>query len=74
VYPLTDIAIKSEVKIGELGLRYGQTFTYLFDFRVEWIFKIKLEEICKTELDLRFPKIVDAKGESPLQYPNWGHI
>jgi hypothetical protein len=61
----------AEVKIGELGLRQGQVFTYLFDFGDEWIFKIKLEEIRNTDLKFPYPRIVESKGEAPQQYPNW---
>jgi hypothetical protein len=60
-----------EVSIGELGLVKGQTFLYLFDYGDEWRFRVALEEIQQNKPHPKRPRIVESKGESPEQYPNW---
>ena len=60
-----------EVKIGELGLDKGQTILYLFDYGDEWRFSVVLETIGQDKPQPKKPRIVETKGESPTQYPDW---
>jgi hypothetical protein len=60
-----------EVRIGELGLTKGQTILYLFDYGDEWHFHVTLEEILQDKPHPKKPRIVESKGKSPEQYPNW---
>jgi hypothetical protein len=60
-----------EVKIGELGLAKGQTILYLFDYGDEWHFHVTLEEIQQSSRLPKKPQIIESKGKSPEQYPNW---
>lgn len=60
----------SEVLIGDVPLRVGQTMTYLFDFGDNWKFGVTLEQIDAEGTDDR-PRILETHGESPEQYPRW---
>jgi hypothetical protein len=60
-----------EVSIGELGLTQGQTFLYLFDYGDEWRFRVTLEEIRQDKPHPQNPQIVERKGASPEQYPEY---
>lgn len=58
-----------EVTIGELYLRVGQSFVYLFDFGDEWTFTVVLESIDDWEGNGQIERtILQSKGESPEQY------
>lgn len=57
-----------EARIGELGLRAGQSILYLFDYGDEWRFQVELEEIRKEEPKPREPKVIEKKGKAPEQY------
>ena len=61
----------NQVKIGDLGLVTGQTFLYLFDYGDEWLFQVKLESVRQDQPLPKNPRIVETKGESPEQYPDW---
>jgi hypothetical protein len=60
----------SEVRVGDLPLRVGQTMTYLFDFGDHWEFGVTLEEV-QSDQTLKQPRILDRHGPSPEQYPGW---
>lgn len=60
-----------EARIGELGLVKGQTFLYLFDYGDEWRFSVSLETIQPDKPHPKKPRIVETKGKSPEQYPDW---
>lgn len=58
--------------VGELGLRKGQTFMYLFDYGDEWRFNVRVHAINENAPeDMAYPRIVESVGEAPEQYPSW---
>ncbi|WP_209124226.1 hypothetical protein [Alkalihalobacillus sp. BA299] len=57
----------NEAQFGSLQLIEGQRFLYLFDFGDEWKFDIEVIRISEGT-DIIEAKIVDQKGEAPLQY------
>lgn len=60
-----------ETTIADLALYKGQKLLYLFDFGDEWEFDVELLSIDKKSALPIKPVIVEAKGESPEQYPEW---
>lgn len=56
-----------ETSLGELDLRKGQVFTYLFDFGDMWQFGIKVLEI--REGTIKKPEVIKSEGDAPEQYP-----
>jgi len=59
-----------EIAIGELELKKGQRFLYLFDFGDQWEFNVQLLEIKTEEKLLQRPQILEAHGKAPEQYPD----
>jgi hypothetical protein len=57
----------SEVSIGDVPLRIGQTMTFLFDFGDMWRFKVILEEV-DPEMAIEKPVVLEEHGEPPEQY------
>jgi hypothetical protein len=57
-----------EVKIGELGLKAGRRFLYLFDFGDEWEFHVEVESILEGKNEPLKPQIVEVYGTAPEQY------
>lgn len=57
------------VQIGELELKEGQSFLFLYDYGAEWCFDVKLEKIEKNKIEKA--KISERHGRSPQQYPEW---
>lgn len=59
-----------EVKIGELNLKKGMRFLYLFDFGSEWHFTIIVEEIEDMDRIKKSskPLLLASKGELPTLY------
>ena len=51
----------------------GMKLFYLFDFGDSWMFQITKSprKDRKTKPDTKYPRVVDAKGENPEQYPEW---
>ncbi|MCM2285858.1 MAG: plasmid pRiA4b ORF-3 family protein [Desulfobacula sp.] len=51
----------------------GMKLFYLFDFGDNWLFQItKTRRKDKTpEQGVKYPRVVEAKGENPEQYPDW---
>jgi len=60
----------SEVELGDLPLRVGQTMTFLFDFGDQWEFDVTLEQVDLPRAGEK-PRIMEAHGPSPEQYPSW---
>jgi hypothetical protein len=60
----------SEVLVGDVPLRIGQTMTYLFDFGDCWEFDVSLEQV-DPEMVIEDSVILEAYGEPPEQYPRW---
>lgn len=56
-----------ETALGELGLRKGKKFTYLFDYGDRWLFDIKVLNI--EDGFVEEPEIIRAKNAAPEQYP-----
>jgi hypothetical protein len=54
-----------------LGLVVGQSFGYWFDFGDDWMHQIDVEAIGEAPAEERFPKLVNAVGPSPPQYPDY---
>lgn len=61
----TDLSVAT--LLGELDLRKGQKFSYLFDFGDMWEFDIRVLEIREGEVEM--PEVIRAVGEAPEQYP-----
>jgi hypothetical protein len=57
----------SEVSIGEVPLRVGQTMTFLYDFGDRWEFDVTLEEV-DPERQVRKAVVVEKHGAPPKQY------
>jgi hypothetical protein len=60
----------SKVKIAALNLKPGSKFEYLFDFGDSWWHELTVESIDGESDDRSYPRVVEAKGKSPLQYPD----
>jgi hypothetical protein len=61
----------SEIRIGELPLREGQTMMFLFDFGDNWEFDVILEQI-DPDRATKKTAILESHGKAPEQYPGWG--
>ena len=61
----------SEVLVGDVPLRVGQTMVYLFDFGDQWEFDVTLEQVDR-DMVVKEPVIIETHGEPPEQYPQWG--
>lgn len=61
----------SQVTIGQLPLRAGDSLRYVFDFGDYWEFDILLEELKPPEAKMKQPKVLESHGKAPAQYPNW---
>lgn len=57
--------------IDSMGLHPGQVLYYLFDFGDEWWHTITVEKTDGTPDSKRYPRIIERKGKSPEQYPDW---
>lgn len=60
----------SEVRVGEVPLRIGQTMTFLFDFGDNWEFDVVLEAV-DPDRSVKVADVIDAQGDPPQQY-SWG--
>lgn len=60
----------SPITIGNLALRKGQEFYYLFDFGDSWWHQIAVEKTGEEADDGTYPRIMKRKGKSPEQYPD----
>lgn len=58
--------------IASLPVQNGKVFFYWFDFGDDWWHEIRLLAINPPPKDrVRYPRIVEKKGESPPQYADW---
>lgn len=55
--------------LGDLDLRKGMKFSYLFDFGDMWWFDIKVLKI--SEGHVENPQLIRAVNPAPKQYPDW---
>lgn len=54
--------------IKDLSLTLKQKFEYLFDFGDEWWHEITVENVERTQPGVKYPLIIERRGESPPQY------
>jgi hypothetical protein len=59
-----------QVQIGQLDLKQGQKFLYLFDYGDNHEFDVTVQLINPQAEKGKYPKIVGRKGKSPPQYPD----
>jgi hypothetical protein len=57
----------SQVRVGDVPLRAGQTMTYVFDLGDWWRFGVTLERV-DPELAIKEPAVLEEHGEPPAQY------
>jgi hypothetical protein len=55
--------------VGEV-FKADKKLLYLFDYGDEWRFIVECQKIEKAEPRKRYPKLLEAKGEAPEQYPD----
>lgn len=56
-------------KLGNLNLKKGSQFKYVFDFGEDWRFQCKV--LRELEEDTITPLVIREVGKSPEQYPEW---
>ncbi len=61
----------SATTIESLSLNNGQVFYYLFDFGDSWWHEITVENTDGPANNGKYPRIVERKGQSPEQYPDY---
>ncbi len=61
----------SETRVGEIPLLPGQSMMFLFDFGDDWKFNVELESIEAEQTKLSEPMVLESKGKSPEQYPEF---
>jgi hypothetical protein len=61
----------TEVRVGDLPLEPGVRFWFNFDFGDNWYFEILCEQIGPPPAKKSKPKVLEAHGEAPKQYPEW---
>ena len=61
-----------ETALSSLDLKPDQRFLYLFDYGDEWRFNVKVDKIgAENEPGVEYPRITEAVGDPPPQYPDW---
>ena len=55
----------SSTRLGDLKLRKGDTVWYLYDFGDDWLHEIRVEEICPTERDSKYPRCLAGRRACP---------
>jgi len=66
----SDVKDASTAPIGDLNLKKGQEFYYLFGSSDDRWHRITVEQTGEEADDGTYPRIVERKGESPEQYPD----
>ncbi len=61
----------AKTTLESLHLIEGQKFYYLFDFGDEWWHELKIEKINIKADEDEYPRIIERKGDSPEQYPDF---
>ena len=61
----------TEAIIGELGLVKRHKFLYLFDYGDQHEFEVEVIDIQSQAMPGKYPRLIDSRGESPDQYPDW---
>ena len=61
----------ADIEAGAFAFRKGQKFAYLFDFGDDHRFEIEVIDFGEVEKGKKYPVLLDSKGDSPEQYPDW---
>ena len=62
----------AEIRLKDLYPLGRKKIYYLFDFGDRWTFEIrKARGVKKPEADVKYPRVVEAIGPAPEQYPSW---
>ncbi len=64
------VHLTDEIRIGELGLRKGDSMEFIYDFGDWWEFTILLEEIREMNNKDAKPELLKKHGTPPEQYPS----
>lgn len=64
----TPLLNAEKATLESLDLSKGQTFLYLFDFGDEWWHIVTVEGFQPKDGRVKYPKVVDKRGNSPPQY------
>jgi hypothetical protein len=60
-----------QVLLEELQLPVGATLTYVFDFGDWWEFTVQLEKIDQEDTRTNYQAMLERRGKSPEQYPDF---
>ena len=64
--------IPKSTRLKDLYPITGVKLYYLFDFGDSWIFEIlKSRKMKKEETGVQYPRVIEAVGENPEQYPDY---
>jgi Plasmid pRiA4b ORF-3-like protein len=61
----------AETQIALLPLGPGTSLEYLFDFGDEWWHELTVEQTDATPDKKRYPRVIEKRGDSPPQYPDF---
>ena len=42
---------------------------FYFDYGDDWLFRIEVKDFGKEESKIKYPRLINSKGEAPEQYP-----
>ena len=59
-----------QVRLGELGLRLGERFSYEYNYRAAWEVHLRVEEILPSQPGLAYPRCVGGRRAGPPE--DWG--
>lgn len=61
----------SQTTIAMLGLEPKRRLRYLFDFGADWWHEVTVEHIDGIPDAAKYPRVVESRGDSPPQYPDF---
>ena len=62
----------SQLRLSEVYPLNGLKLYYWFDFGDDWKFEIrKARKVKPPESDCEYPRVIEAHGPNPEQYPSW---
>lgn len=61
----------TEVQVGSLPLRIGESMIYHYDFGDSWQFDVILEQVDLDNDNIKEPTLLEERGEAPEQYPDY---
>ena len=59
-----------KIKVNKV-FEIGKSMLFLFDYGDEWIFHVHCIEVKEADANVKYPLLVEAKGEAPEQYPDF---